>query len=399
MRHARPQAASAIADRARGQRHQWSIDNPAAYRPQRPLANNHQPMVQARTVAPREKDRRTWRWAPKRKKSRGISDQQRHRKRGEELGWANLPLNDLPGEAVSPSTARQRQPGITPLACQSHREARDHVDEILAAAKGEQPAKMGSLSHQWLILALGRKVLAPFPANRQYAGSHPKLWRSGIPLNERIGSAQPALAAHTVDHFQTALEVHGPAIVRIDQAQIPQFGALIKIGDARRDHLDERLRQAVDPARQYQRLNKSCKARDELRRVEHPADEAANFLLEAVIWFMPGCVDFRLAARLEHVLPRSIPIDGPRADQRLVQQVFGMPIRQAILPGIGVELRPQMQRFGPAFGDLGENGNARPYVLAAFVVMRRCGEHAVRPAIAQVIAKFVEFVGRYPNQR
>src|ERR1700722_10443147 len=295
MRRARHRAASAIADLARGQRRRWNIDSPGAYRRSPQFANSRQPMARARRVAPSKPNRPTWHSAPIRKRSRRIPDQQCHRKRCEKLSRGNLPLNGLLGEAVPPSSARQRQPGITPLARQRHGEARDHGDEILAAAEREQPAKMGSLSHQWLVLALRGKILDAFPPNRQDAGRHPKLRHSGIPLPERVVCTRPVRAPH---QLQAVFEIDRPPIVRIDETQVPQFGSLIKIRDARRDHLDQGLRQAVDPARQYQRLDEAFKACDELRRVEYPADEPADFLLEAVVRLMPRSIDFRLAARL-----------------------------------------------------------------------------------------------------
>jgi len=45
---------------------------------------------------------------------------------------------------------------------------------------------------------------------------------------------------------------------------------------------------------------------------------------------------FASRAGFEHVAPRTIVIDGPRAYQRLVQEIFGMPVGEAILPGIAL---------------------------------------------------------------
>ena len=47
------------------------------------------------------------------------------------------------------------------------------------------------------------------------------------------------------------------AVVGIDQAQIPQLGSLIKVGNPGRGELEEGLGQRVDPARFDQRLDET----------------------------------------------------------------------------------------------------------------------------------------------
>src|SRR5204863_696518 len=43
-------------------------------------------------------------------------------------------------------------------------------------------------------------------------------------------------------------EVHGPAIVRVDERQVPQLGPLVEVGNAGRRDLEQQLAQRVDRA-------------------------------------------------------------------------------------------------------------------------------------------------------
>ena len=54
---------------------------------------------------------------------------------------------------------------------------------------------------------------------------------------------------HLVQQPAAQLVVHRPAIVRVDQAQVPQLRALVEIGHAGRGMLQQGLRQRVDSAR------------------------------------------------------------------------------------------------------------------------------------------------------
>ena len=146
-------------------------------------------------------------------------------------------------------------------------------------------------------------------------------------------------------------------------------------------------------------MDERLEARDEFRRLIHAVDETADVLLIPGVRLVPGGPDLRLAARLQHVGPGALLSDGPRADQRLVEQILGMPVRCAVLPGGRRQLRPRVQCFRPAIGDLRQQRDAGPHVLAALVVVRRGGQHVVGPALAQIMAEFVKPVGRNSDQR
>ena len=145
---------------------------------------------------------------------------------------------------------------------------------------------MCALRDQRLIVALSREIRRARAPQRQARASI--IHSFGRPESQSASASAAVSARQRRSSCRAQLEIDRPPVVRVDQTQIPQFGALIEVRNARRDQLDERLRQAVDPAGQYQRLDERLEARDELRRLEHALDEAADVLLVADVRLVPG---------------------------------------------------------------------------------------------------------------
>ena len=75
---------------------------------------------------------------------------------------------------------------------------------------------------------------------------------------------------------------------------------------------------------------------------------------------------------------------GPRAQQRLIQEIFfiairnHLPVHLRFVPGI--EFRPAIQTRFPFPGNFGEHIDSRAHILAPFRIVRGAGIHPVRPA-------------------
>jgi hypothetical protein len=90
-------------------------------------------------------------------------------------------------------------------------------------------------------------------------------------------------------------------------------------------------------------------------------------------------VGLGLAHRLLQVRLEALALDRPRPDQRLVQQVLGVAVGPRVTPVPLEQTRPACERRPPAFGDLAEQADPQPGVLASLGVVRRRREHRARP--------------------
>ena len=171
MRRARPRVASASADPAGLPHRPGNIGSSVRRGRQHRLASSPAPPAASgiRRSSEQQIDRSS-RAAPRPKRSRGVPDQQGHGKGCEQRGRGYFALHAFAGKAIAPGATRQRQSRIAPLSRQRHGEARHDRDEILAAAKRQQPAQMTALRHQRLILGGGGKIFAALAAKRAARG-------------------------------------------------------------------------------------------------------------------------------------------------------------------------------------------------------------------------------------
>src|SRR6267142_554697 len=61
-------------------------------------------------------------------------------------------------------------------------------------------------------------------------------------IGEQLGHIRRA-PGQLVEQLRSDAEVYWPPVVRVDQAEVPQLGALVVVGDAGRGDFDERLRE------------------------------------------------------------------------------------------------------------------------------------------------------------
>src|SRR5882762_5997743 len=103
------------------------------------------------------------------------------------------------------------------------------------------------------VLAVGEEGRPRAPERQRLADEeelHPPV---GLGLDETGGEARAVggggeRAVEIAEQAAAQREVHRPAVVGVDQAQVPQLGALVEVGDTGRRDLDQRLRQRVERA-------------------------------------------------------------------------------------------------------------------------------------------------------
>ena len=150
------------------------------------------------------------------------------------------------------------------------------------------------------MLARTAWVIAP---ERQQSPRYEQLDCSVLPSTQQFGaSSRPCcLKASSIRAplFPVA-EVDRPAIVRIDEAEVPQLAALVDVGDTRRGQLQDRLRQAIQHTRDGDLAMKVAKVGEKgigPRDVETPATSESS----ASSYSLLGLI------QLECVLPHGPP--------------------------------------------------------------------------------------------
>ena len=198
-------------------------------------------------------------------------------------------------------------------------------------------------------------------------------------------------ASESSQMLAAQIEVDRPTIVGIDQRKIPQLVALVHVGHPGRARASARSATAQlnmpKKATFCCSWAKSSRKAAALGGIEDRPHELQHRLLVLGVRRDPAGVHLGLFERLEHELadapartPRRSVAERPRAEQRLVQQVFLVAIgRDAALDAqllAAVQARPARERRAPLARQLGQHVDARADVLAALGVVGRAGEHA-----------------------
>ena len=176
--------------------------------------------AQRQFAARRAAARPTSRAAPRPKRSRGLPNQQCHGKRmrtkrpGVTSRCTDSSVKQLrqeppgSGSRVSPHSPRQR-----------HGKARHDRNEVLAAAKRQQPSQMAALRDQRLILGWPRK-------NHRFARAESRSTRAvihsfGSPESQSASTSAARRSRRFLQQPRPHGKVHRPAVVRIHQSSSP----------------------------------------------------------------------------------------------------------------------------------------------------------------------------------
>ena len=232
--------------------------------------------------------------------------------------------------------------------------------------------------------------------------------RRGLERRGRHGVAQ---------HLPSRGEIDGTAIVGIDQTQIPELRALIDVGDAGGGQLQDRLGKGVHGTQGCDLREEAGQIRDEFPRpaaVEQAFEEAEAGLLVIGIGIEPARLLLGFPERLHEIglhplqegrgrgagnLVRREEFEGPGPDQGLIDEIFVEGTRRLALsiPQPLVEPDPAPHPSVPFLGNLRQDIQPGPAILAALGVMGRRRQHAGRPmgpALGQGAMGFRRRAGR-----
>ena len=226
---------------------------------------------------------------------------------------------------------------------------------------------------------------------------------------EQLAGAQrrPLFGVQRLQAFQRGLPlrvVHAAAIVRVGQAEVPQFGALVDVRHPRRGELEQLLGQAVQGADPGQGFLEGLEIAQEgiagLGRQQLAHEGPGGFLILGVR-VEPGTMHLGFAAGLEHVgldpageLGQALGIEGgkgPHPQEGLVQEilVIGADGLTGFLLG-PVQPAPASDGLGPGLRPLGKHADAGPHISRALAVVGGTGQHGVRPAPSAFLVLLVE---------
>ena len=179
------------------------------------------------------------------------------------------------------------------MLCRETRHGDDDPSFARAAGEGENMRRHRPFGFQFRIIALGEQV-RPFPAQRQGAGDHRLLHRPALPVFQQLRRC----GALPQRRFARG-KIHRPAVVRINQALVPELRALVEIRHAGRGQAQQRLRQAVERAGEPPAVprNAMISPRHRTRRIKRGGEEILRRGLIFLVRRGPFGDQFRLAYR------------------------------------------------------------------------------------------------------
>ena len=186
--------------------------------------------------------------------------------------------------------------------------------------------------------------------------------------------------------------VDRPAVVRVDQGEVPHLGALVEVGDARAGQQQRGLGQRVDPAPLDELVlgQERLQVGDELLVGEHAGHERGQRVVVVGVRVGPGGVHLGFLGRLLHERARPGPPRSarcPPASGRAGTRRCGPASRPACSSRCG---GPSARPRGPMLGQLRQQADPGPHVAAALGVVGRQGEHRLRPVPRRVRHRPVE---------
>ncbi len=234
------------------------------------------------------------------------------------------------------------------------------------------------------------EVSGPAPPEVQGLPDHPQLGKSFVGPGQDVFRGEPR---QFVEESPAPVEVHRPPVVRVHQAQVPEFRSLVEIGDARRREFQEGLGQAVDSSGGHEIRDEFFQVAAEFFVGHHAVHEVRQSLFVGPVPPDPGRVRLGLPDRLLHVSLHPLFVDGPGPDEGLVKEVLGVAIGCAVPPMAFVTAGPAAHRFGPSVRDLRKEGQPGADILASLGVVGRRGEKGKGPVLPGVGARLVKLLG------
>lgn len=181
--------------------------------------------------------------------------------------------------------------------------------------------------------------LGPHP---QGAPDQPELGEAGVGQGIRDGAVlqlgEQALPDSIVDR---------PAVVGVDQAVVPELGALVDVGNPGGGQLDQGLGQGVHPPWSHQMCHQRRQLGGEDAVVKAGVGEPHQSPLVGGVRTLPRGVGLRLPGRLDQRRMEPLPSDRPDSDQGLIEVVLVVAGGHSPSPVVVVVGGPAAHRVRP----------------------------------------------------
>lgn len=278
----------------------------------------------------------------------------------------------------------------------------DHPVAVVAAGVGADVAAVGAVEVEWHVVAAGVELGVGSTVVEHGAGDE-EFDAAVMPFGEGFaGGSVGVLGVEAGEQFDAAVVVDGAPVVRVDEAEVPELGALVDVGDAGGGELEELL---------GERDLGSLASDGELQGVEVFAEgmggieqgfgEVAEGVFPGGVGGVPTGELAGFAGGLDEIAAEAVAksgeigfVEGPSAEQGLVEQdlFVGIGGGFAVECGAerGVDGGPAGEAAGPGLGVFGEQVEAGAHVFAAFGVMGRGGVHGIGPLSAATGGEVVE---------
>ena len=163
--------------------------------------------------------------------------------------------------------------------------------------------------------------------------------------------------------------VDGTAVVGIDEVKSPEFAALVGVGDTGSDAIEERLGEAVYAAGSEDHANEFIDSGDEFGAVVEPIDESVEGVFKFLVMLRPRGVLLGFSNCFFHVGVEAVGLNGPRADEGLVEEVLGVAIGEIA----GFEWRilasPAAEKAAPVARGFSDDGETRTDIIRTLGVV------------------------------
>ena len=215
---------------------------------------------------------------------------------------------------VAPVTVGQRDHGVSPLPPSREGAALCDRDHRCGDTPDEGDDIIGKV-------ALGAHRRVDAPPRRTASGRRARSARAsrmssslGAPLSRSPAQASAGgLTRAAVEQRAAQLVVDRAAVVGVDEAEVPQLGALVDVGHAGGGQLEQGGAERVDPAPVDQGAHEALEVGDEARVGEHGGDEGRQRRVVRLVRLQPAGLPLGLVGRLLHVRRGAL---GGRAARR-----------------------------------------------------------------------------------
>src|SRR5262245_13565106 len=216
---------------------------------------------------------------------------------------------------------------------------------------------------------------------------------AGEPYEIMAGGAD--LFLQRTEQLTTAVVIDRPTIIRVYQAEVPEFSALVEVRHAWNRQLEKSLRQRIVNTKLRNLILQRLKAVEEQCPINYRADKFFYRVIVSLVRVNPTRVDLRFFSGLTHI--RLNPLlkygrfirfqrsERPGTEKGLIQEIFLVAIRYRLALYMRflfpVNSAPAAEGYPPFVRNLGQHIDPRTDIFAPLGIVCCRGQERVRPSL------------------